>query len=229
MFWPTYVSSDGKTNNNNNKQQHRSKLFPVSSDAQLKAFQKVAVACCVFSPSFLVCQKVKSHQNSSYITFTLVRNYLCFFCPSHRFIIESDNIRNSLMIRSLYISGVWQKTSPTQIVGNGNAPFHEQKTSNIIILASHSSIIQAFTKSQHVFLWLSLQSHYRVTDEAVLAETSKYGLSTSLRMCSLLLKERTLYFYLVRQAQYIWNTAFSTVLWGYNRENVYLSTGYDDK
>ena len=47
------------------------------------------------------------------------------------------------------------------------------------------------TKLQHVFLWLSLQSHYRVTDEAFLAETSKYGPPTSLRMCLLLLKERT--------------------------------------
>ena len=51
-----------------------------------------------------------------------------------------------------------------------------------------------FTKLQHVFLWLSLQSHYRVTDEAFLAETSKYGPSTFLRMCSLLLKERTFVF-----------------------------------
>ena len=41
-----------------------------------------------------------------------------------------------------------------------------------------------FTKLQHVFLWLLLQSHY---DEASLAETSKYGQSTFLRMCSLLL------------------------------------------
>ena len=31
--------------------------------------------------------------------------------------------------------------------------------------------------------------HDRVTDEAFLAETSKYGPSTFLRMCSLLLKE----------------------------------------
>ena len=48
-----------------------------------------------------------------------------------------------------------------------------------------------FTNLQHVFLWLSLQSHCRVTDEAFLAETSKYGPSTFLRMCSLLLKECT--------------------------------------
>ena len=44
------------------------------------------------------------------------------------------------------------------------------------------------------FLWFSLQSHYRVTDEAFIAETSKYGPSTLLRMCSLLLKERTFVF-----------------------------------
>ena len=48
-----------------------------------------------------------------------------------------------------------------------------------------------FTKLQHVFLWLSLQSHNRVTDEAFLAETSNYGPSTFLRMRSPLLKERT--------------------------------------
>ena len=35
-----------------------------------------------------------------------------------------------------------------------------------------------------------------VTDEAFLAETSKYGPSTFLRMCPLLLKERTFEFYL---------------------------------
>ena len=51
-----------------------------------------------------------------------------------------------------------------------------------------------FTKLQHVFLWLSLQSHYRVTVAAFLAETSKYGPSTFLRMCSLLLKECTFIF-----------------------------------
>ena len=51
-----------------------------------------------------------------------------------------------------------------------------------------------FTKLQHVFLWLSLHSHYKVTDEAFLAETSKYDPSTFLRMCSLLLKERTFVF-----------------------------------
>ena len=50
-------------------------------------------------------------------------------------------------------------------------------------------------KLQHVFLWLSLQSHYRVTDEAFVAETSQYGPSTFLRMCSLLLKERAFVFY----------------------------------
>ena len=38
------------------------------------------------------------------------------------------------------------------------------------------------------------KSHYRVTDEAFLAETSKYGPSTFLRMCSLLLKEHMFVF-----------------------------------
>ena len=51
-----------------------------------------------------------------------------------------------------------------------------------------------FTKLQHVFLWFSLQNHYRVTDEAFLAKTLKFGPSTFLRMCSLLLKERTFVF-----------------------------------
>ena len=37
-------------------------------------------------------------------------------------------------------------------------------------------------------------SHYRVTDETFLAETSKYGPSTFLRMCSLLLKEHIFVF-----------------------------------
>ena len=41
-----------------------------------------------------------------------------------------------------------------------------------------------------------MQSHYRVNDEAFLAETSKYGLSTFLRMCSLLLKEHIFVFLL---------------------------------
>ena len=53
-----------------------------------------------------------------------------------------------------------------------------------------------FTKLQLVFLWLLLQSHY---DEASLAETSKYGQSTFLRMCSLLLNERAFVFLLVRR------------------------------
>ena len=39
-----------------------------------------------------------------------------------------------------------------------------------------------------------MQSHDRVTDEAVLAETSKYGPSNFLQMCSLLLKKRTFVF-----------------------------------
>ena len=39
-----------------------------------------------------------------------------------------------------------------------------------------------------------MQSDYRVTDEAFSAETSKYVPSTFLRMCSLLLKERTFEF-----------------------------------
>ena len=57
--------------------------------------------------------------------------------------------------------------------------------------------ISSFRISTHryqVFLWLSLLSHYRVTDEAFLAETSKYGPSTFLQMCSLLLKKRTFEF-----------------------------------
>ena len=53
-----------------------------------------------------------------------------------------------------------------------------------------------FRKLQHVFLWRSLQIHYSVTDEAFLAETSKYGPSTFLRMCSLLLKERIFVFFI---------------------------------
>ena len=44
------------------------------------------------------------------------------------------------------------------------------------------------------FPWLSLQSHYRVTDQAFLAETLKHGPSTFIQMCSLLLKERTFVF-----------------------------------
>ena len=46
-------------------------------------------------------------------------------------------------------------------------------------------------KLQHIFLWLSLQSLYRVTDEAFLLETSKYVSSAFVRMCSLFLKEHT--------------------------------------
>ena len=39
------------------------------------------------------------------------------------------------------------------------------------------------------FLWLSLPGHYRVTDEALLAETTQYDPSFLLWMFSLLLKE----------------------------------------
>ena len=46
------------------------------------------------------------------------------------------------------------------------------------------------------FLWLSLPSHYRVTDEALLAETTLYGPSSFLWMFSLLLKELIFEFYL---------------------------------
>ena len=56
------------------------------------------------------------------------------------------------------------------------------------------TFLQSFTKLQHVFLWLSLQSHHRVTDEAFWAKTSKYGPSTLLRMSSLLLKEQSFVF-----------------------------------
>ena len=41
----------------------------------------------------------------------------------------------------------------------------------------------------YVFLLLSLHGHYRVTDEDLIYETTKYGPSTFFRMCSLLLKE----------------------------------------
>ena len=42
---------------------------------------------------------------------------------------------------------------------------------------------------QYVFLLLSLQGHYRVTDENLLFETAQYGPYTFFRVCSLLLKE----------------------------------------
>ena len=45
------------------------------------------------------------------------------------------------------------------------------------------------------FLWLSLPGHYRVTDEALLAETTSYDPSSFLWMFSLLLKELIFYFY----------------------------------
>ena len=46
------------------------------------------------------------------------------------------------------------------------------------------------------FLWLSLPGHYRVTDEALLAETTEYGPSSFSWMFSLLLKE--LFFIFIR-------------------------------
>ena len=46
-----------------------------------------------------------------------------------------------------------------------------------------------FINLQYVFLLLSLQGHYRVTDENLLFETAQYGPSTFFRVCSLLLKE----------------------------------------
>ena len=48
------------------------------------------------------------------------------------------------------------------------------------------------------FLWLSLPGHYRVTDEALLAETTKYDPSSFLWMFSLLLKELIFYFHRIR-------------------------------
>ena len=53
------------------------------------------------------------------------------------------------------------------------------------------------TKLQVFVLWLSSQSHFRVTDEAFLAETFRYGPSTFLRMCSLLFKEHSFVFLFV--------------------------------
>ena len=60
-----------------------------------------------------------------------------------------------------------------------------------------------------IFLLLSWQSHYRVTDEAFLAETSK-GPSTFLRMFSLLLKERIFvsYFVVKRLNYHVWFPCF---------------------
>ena len=62
------------------------------------------------------------------------------------------------------------------------------------MLLTWNRVSSGFTKLQHVFLCISLQSHYRVTDEAFLAETSKYGPSSFLQMCSLLLKEHIVVF-----------------------------------
>ena len=45
-------------------------------------------------------------------------------------------------------------------------------------------------------MWFSLPGHYRVTDEALLAETTKYDQSSFLWMFSLLLKELIFDFYL---------------------------------
>ena len=64
----------------------------------------------------------------------------------------------------------------------------------ILISVFESTAYLKCAKLQLVFLWLSLQSHYCVTDEAFLAETSKYGPSTFLLMCSLLLKEHSFVF-----------------------------------
>ena len=47
------------------------------------------------------------------------------------------------------------------------------------------------------FLWLSLPDHYRVSDEALLAETTQYDLSSFLWMFSLLLKELMFEFYFI--------------------------------
>ena len=44
------------------------------------------------------------------------------------------------------------------------------------------------------FIWISLPGHYRVTDEALLAETTLYDPSSFLLMFSLLLKELVFYF-----------------------------------
>ena len=45
------------------------------------------------------------------------------------------------------------------------------------------------------FLWLSLPDHYKVTDEALLAETMLHDPSSFLWMFSLLLKELIFEFY----------------------------------
>ena len=54
------------------------------------------------------------------------------------------------------------------------------------------------------FLWLSLPGHYRVTDEALLAETTKYDPSPFLWMFSLLLKERIFDNYCICQCRTRW-------------------------
>ena len=58
----------------------------------------------------------------------------------------------------------------------------------------HRSAVFRKVGLQHVFLCISLQGHYMVTDEAFLAAISKYGPSVFLRMCSLLLKEHIFVF-----------------------------------
>ena len=57
------------------------------------------------------------------------------------------------------------------------------------------------------FLWLSLPGDYRVTDEALLAETAWYDPPSSLRMFSLLLKDLISDFYLthISIASHFWD------------------------
>ena len=47
-----------------------------------------------------------------------------------------------------------------------------------------------------MLIFISLPGHYRVTDEALLAETTQYNPSSFFWMFSLLLKELIFYFYL---------------------------------
>ena len=93
----------------------------------------------------------------------------------------------------------------------------------MIYTVFESTAYLKFTKSQHVFLWLSLQNHYRVTDEAFSAQASKYGPSTLLRKCSLLLKERTFVIFLPSLQLVLCSVAALNVSPYINHSAVYIS------
>ena len=64
----------------------------------------------------------------------------------------------------------------------------------LIFISLRIDCLFEIRKISECFLWLSLPGHYRVTDEALLAEITQYDPSSFLLLFSLLFKELIFYF-----------------------------------